>query len=133
MILIVVGGIIGYLFTSGMVGYSFYVNRKRRCKECRKYGWEKCYSITASFFGILWPFTVPMLFGALTANYLGDRDGRAERKEQRLDAEHKRKMAELEAQQKLADQQRIATMESVKFLVENGIKADVPGLFDVES
>lgn len=133
--LIIIASIIGYMFAGGMVGYSFYMTRERRCKDCRGEGryYSGCmndHGTSSVFFGAFWPFTIPMLFGALTANYFNNREGRAQRKEKRRDAEHDRKMAEIEAQRKLADEQRVAMMESVKFLVENGIKADVPGLFE---
>lgn len=120
--LLVIVSIISYSFIGGMTGYGFYATRKRRCRECQSNYCVNDHGASAGFFGAFWPLTIPMLLGALIANYFNDRESRMERKEKRLNAEHERKMTEIEAQ-------RVATMESVKFLVENGIKADVPGLY----
>jgi hypothetical protein len=77
----------------------------------------------AVFAGIGWPLAAPALFGVFAANLRATSADRAERK-------HERKIKELSAQQALAREQKEKTLADIQFLVENGIKADVAGLYE---
>lgn len=118
-----------YLFLGGLGGFATRLRLMSKCSDCSsREGWS-CYDGHQFAFptvvGALWPFAIPVLGGAYIAHRVTTADQRAVRREKQKQADHERKMAELEAQ-------RALTMDSVKFLMENGIKADVPGLFDVK-
>lgn len=137
---IIIAIIAGYLVIGGASGSLLLSRERAKCPEWqyqqqelakgrRGSSYDRCeagfdhgWTIIA---GIAWPVAIPLLIGVLLGNYATTGEARAERREKRKQADHERKMAELQAQQNM-------TMESVRFLVENGIKADVPGLFDID-
>jgi len=129
---LVIAAVAAYIFVGAALGSALYRNRKNACKACVEVRrgvdkWASCYrahEIPATIAGIAWPAAVPAVAGILASGWLGGREDRAQRREKRKQADHERKMAELAAQREM-------TMESVKFLVENGIQAEVPGLFDM--
>lgn len=134
---IVIAIIFAYVTIGGAVGKVCLDRARSSCpywaatKKAREtgrhlYSYERCDSddhVAPFFMGALWPLALPTIIGVLIGGWATGREDRAARLEKKKEADHKRKMAELEAQ-------RAMTMESVKFLVENGIQADVPGLFD---
>lgn len=129
-------GIFLYLFVGGVVGRMQY---NRDLKNCKYFKHPEAHYVSCDgpidhplgvILGLAWPVAIPALAGAACAQWVEGREDREARREkrkqaeeQRKEAEHQRTMAELKAR-------RETTMESIKFLVENGIKADVPGLFD---
>lgn len=133
----VVFGIASYLVFGGIVGAISLAKARSNCplwkktQEARRTGkylpsYEQCEfddHVSPFFIGALWPLAFPAILGVGIGSWLASREDRAESREKQKQADHERKMAELEAE-------RAMTMESVKFLVENGIQADVPGLFD---
>lgn len=136
--LIAIGILLAYALIGGMVG-RFAWARYRRQKGC----WPppKCDSHYGHDFidhggvvglgaGIVWPLMIPILCGSHMSDRLTMRDERLVQKENRRTAEHERKIAEMNAARKLADAEKEKTLADIKFLVENGIKADVPGLYD---
>ena len=90
-----------------------------RCEAFFDHGWT-------FIAGIAWPLAAPLLIGALLGNFFSTGEERAERREKRRRDAHERKMAELQAENRM-------TMESIRVLVENGIQADVPGLYDIDA
>lgn len=115
-------GCLAYGFMGGIVG-QLVLGRLRRqdCNPRLAFGDKP-----APFFSSVgWPLVLPVLAGAWIGGWLIDGDARAKRREKQKQADHERKMAELAVQERM-------TMESVKFLVENGIQADVPGLYGAE-
>lgn len=123
---------VAYLMIGGGLGHGFYKWRLRTCHDCHTFPYStmpevtNCYDFhggPATVVGALWPLALPVLAGIGVAELVSNRGTRADRREKQKQADHERKMAELEAQREM-------TIESVKFLVENGIQADVPGLFD---
>ena len=79
---------------------------------------------------IFWPVMTPVLAGYGLSEYLSTKDSRAAKREEREKREHERKMAELKMARENKQIEAEAAMANIKFLVENGIKADVPGLYD---
>jgi hypothetical protein len=127
---LIIVAVAAYAFIGGTVGYGFYLRRTANCADCHTIrpilGTSYCHAShdkSAGFLGFAWPLTIPILAGMFVARQFGTREARAEQREQRKQADHERRMAELAAE-------NAVTMDAVKFLVENGIKADVPGLYD---
>lgn len=128
---------LAYLFIGGFVGRRFYDGRLVRCAACsrieqrRKDGHEPepfyhCYStheFPAAMVGCLWPIALPMVAGDFFAQRA---EGRIDRDERR----HQQHVKELEARESLAREQKEKTLADIQFLVENGIEADVPGLYE---
>jgi hypothetical protein len=134
--LIIITSILVYAFIGGWFGWLFYCNASKRCPDCKRVEatknasdpWNRaeCYSehgISALFLGFGWPVTLPAVGGSMTANYFVSREIREKDK-------HQNRLAELEAERKLVREQRERTLTDIKFLAENGIKADVPGLYE---
>lgn len=134
-IIIVVAGLavaVAYAFIAGYVGNRFYAGRFDRCRECANVlagvPYSHCFdmhAITAASVGLGWPITLPVISGALISK-------RHETRASRDEAKHKRRLEELEAERKLAREQREKTLADIQFLVENGIQASVPGLYEEE-
>lgn len=116
-----------YLVVGGAAGWRVRMRLMASCSDCRI--GRMCVDGHQIGFplliGAFWPFTGPVAVGAGITHYVSGREARSAKKEQRKQAEHERRMKELALQHDM-------TMESVRFLVENGIKADVPGLYEVK-
>ena len=121
--IVVIAIIAAYIFVGGYVGMRFYAGRLDRYKDCKNdwacYDWHEC---AAFWIGFGWPLTLPMIAGATVST-------RREAKTSRDERRHKQKLELIKAQEKLAREQKEKTLADVKFLVENGIHADVPGLY----
>jgi hypothetical protein len=137
--LTVAGCIFGYAFVGGATGWTVYSTHPRRCKHIKKgnrYDERWCTHDVGEVgvaSGVFWPLALPAAGGMVVADYLTNRQLHLEARAKRADRKHQRRMEELEAQRALAKQQTQKSLADIKFLVENGIKADVPGLegFDV--
>lgn len=128
--IITVGVCCGYAFIGGLFGWLFYKTSSKRCEKCRN---DRCYSdhgMAAGFVAISWPLTLPACAGGMVANHLVSGEERAKVKAAHEDRDHQRRMAELGAEQKLAREQKERTLADIRFLAENGIHADVPGLYE---
>lgn len=129
-LIIITASILGYAFIGGLFGWLFHEASGKRCRNCRN---NDCYSdhgTAAVFMGIFWLLTLPACAGGMVANHLVSGEERAKVKAAHKDRDHERRMTELAAEQKLAHEQRERTLTDIKFLAENGIHADVPGLYD---
>ena len=127
--LIVITSLLAYAFVAGFIGSRFYRTRTNQCDDCQKVRagrpYAECYkdhAVPACAVGVGWPAMLPVIAGILAS----DQTGRAERRERK----HDRRMAELAAEKDLAREQKEKTMADIRFLAENGIKADVPGLYE---
>ena len=133
-IIIHLGIYFAYAMIGGIIGRMIWI-RYRRAMGC----WPKCkashhdlvhhYLPLALAGGIFWPLTIPIGCGT----YIGDLLTRSEERDARRKIKHDRKLAELEASRKLKEAERQKTLADIQFLVENGIHADVPGLYEDKS
>lgn len=122
--------VLGYAFVGGLFGWFFYAASDKRCKRCRNGRCSYDHGGAAGLMGIFWPFTFPACAGAMLANRFTTNEERAKAKATQKDRDHERRIAELQAEQRLAQTQKERTLADIKFLVENGIHADVPGLYE---
>jgi hypothetical protein len=81
---------------------------------------------------MFWPLILPAYGGGMVANHLVTGEERAKVKAAQKDRDHERRMTELRAEQRLARDQKERTLADIRFLVENGIHAEVPGLYEVD-
>lgn len=130
--LIVAVALVGYAFLGGAVGWLVH---QHRCKDC-----QKCASrrhrhdpFNAALAGLVWPVVVPVVAGMIVTARFANAEAHRTAKASRQQLAHERKIAELEAQQNLVREQRAKTLTDIAFLTENGIKAEVPGLYDEET
>lgn len=130
-IALIIGGVLGYAFLGGGVGWLVYEHAVKGCSTCRsRRDCSREHDTKAFFFGLGWPLTIPIVAGMVVAERVANPDKRRAAKVTRKEREHERKIEELQAQQELVTAQRDKTLADVKFLVENGIHAEVPGLYD---
>ncbi|MBB3752537.1 hypothetical protein FHT44_005049 [Mycolicibacterium sp. BK634] len=123
--LTIIGLVMTYAFCGGVVGMAFYRARMKACPKCSKgYSCSTEHDAAGVGAGLLWPLTVPVVSGVVTTNWFAQKENRAERREKRKRAEHARRMDEIEAQ-------RVATLEAIKLCEQYGIKAGVPGLYEL--
>jgi hypothetical protein len=136
----IIGGVFTYAFIGGATGWTIYSTHPQRCKDIttrgNRYGERRCTHDIGEVgvaTGVFWPLALPAAAGMVVAEFITSRTIRLEARDKRADRKHQRKLEELEAQRKLAKQQTEKSLADIKFLVENGIQADVPGLegFDV--
>lgn len=130
---IITTSILGYAFIGGLFGSLFYKTSSKRCKGCRNE--RHCFNdhgSSAAFAGMFWPLILPAYGGGMVANHLVTGEERAKVKAAQKDRDHERRMTELRAEQRLARDQKERTLADIRFLVENGIHAEVPGLYEVD-
>lgn len=133
MIILTIFLIVIYLFIAGMIGWRVYSTRGKRCSSALNkypYNCNHLHATSAWLIGAFWPFAIPVIAGSLASNYLSTGDSRAEKKAERKALEHKNRLIELKAERELVREQKEKTMADIRFLAENGIKADVPGLYE---
>ena len=131
IVLISVLGSLSHTFIAGLCGGIYARHRKQnRCNECT-YKKSYCFDCGALgfFVGLLWPLSVILILGILTSARVGTSDDRKDRKELRkaseyrrkqdeADANHRHKMAELDAQN---ENLRLAQ----SLLINDGVKPEV--------
>jgi hypothetical protein len=128
IIALIVIGIKTYAFIGGVFGWLFYKSNIKRCKYCSEgYRCMDAHRLVAGLTAAVWPVALPVCAGGMVANHLTTRN---EAKTSRDDRAHKRRLEELESERKLVAEQKQRTLADIKFLVENGIQAAVPGLHE---
>jgi hypothetical protein len=131
---LITAGVAAYAFIGGAFGWAFYLNRKAACSDCNhSSGKGYCidmHEMPGVIAGALWPLALPAFGGGMLANRFANSEERAQVKAKRKEREHEHRLAEVEAERELVREQKERTLADIKFLAENGIHAEVPGLYD---
>lgn len=122
---IVVAVLFSYLFIGGLVGNLFYAGRKHRCDDCSR-GSLCCddHGFAASLMGVFWLPALPMLGGMYLSRAM-ESDARSLRASLR----HERRMEKVNAENESRKLEIEKARLNIRFLEENGVKANVDGLF----
>jgi hypothetical protein len=114
-------GISVYLFMGGLVGGVFYSVRKKR-HGCYHRPCSTGHEPPAIFLGAFWMFGIPMIAGTLTAERLIGEGHRKTRHERRME----KSAVQNEGRRLEVERARL----NIAYLQQNGVNADVPGLFE---
>lgn len=131
-VVLTVAAVMGYAFMGGLVGWQLYQVNVKRCKDCARGSFcMDLHALPPTLAAVAWPLALPLAAGAAVSNYVTTGDERLVRKANRKAKEHEQRLAELDAERKLAAEQKEKTLADIQFLVENGINAQVPGMYEV--
>lgn len=127
--LIIIGSLMAYAFLGGYTSGHARRRAIRNCNTCES-GYtckkhQKKGSDPEVIAGVFWPVAIPVIAGVSLASYSTIRQDRKALK-------HERRMAELEAERRVADAKKFDTAVAMQFLIDNGVKAD-PKMFDKTS
>lgn len=107
-----------YVFIGSVTGRSIYMIACLKCDETN-HAIYCMHEVVATILGALWPLGLPIYAGITVVNFAASR--------------HAQRLEKLAAEQELAQEQKERTLADIQFLVENGIQAAVPGLYEEPS
>lgn len=130
--LIILAVLCSYLFIGGLIGNWFYAGRKQRCEQCKRRSdsFSPCnndHGAAAILAGLFWLPVLPAIGGMYVSRAL-----EPECRKERANLRHERRMDKINAENESRRLENEKTRLDIRFLEENGVRADVDGLFQTD-